>query len=140
MLLALLFAQAMPPLELTCGGGGVANRADTATVYGAENSGSSAWPTAHASHREPFEGQADIRIAGQDGRIRLPQNMLPAIQTGDGGWFALKNLKVTDGSITGSAAVNLMNAPKVHIDRNTGTIRIDGRAGSFDGRCQAGRG
>lgn len=135
MLLALLLAQASPPLELTCGGGGVANRVDTATVYGAENSGNSAWPTVHARHRESFADQAEIRIAGQDSRIRLPQSLVPSIQADASGWFALKDVMVTDTAITASASVNLMSAPKVHLDRNTGVLRISGRSGRFDGRC-----
>jgi hypothetical protein len=38
--------------------------------------------------------------------------------------------------IEGSAAVNIINKPKVHIDRMTGTISINGRNGDFTGRCE----
>lgn len=134
MLFALLLAQA-PPLELTCVGGGAANKADVATVYGAENSGNSAWPTMHERRREAFRDRVEIRIAGEQGRIRLPQAMLPA---GGDGWFRLGDLKLSERTFTASAAVDLMNHPKVRIDRATGAIRISGAAGSYDGVCQSG--
>lgn len=63
--------------------------------------------------------------------------MLPPIHGGSDGWFKLKDVKVTDRAITASAAVNFMNNPKVHIDRMTGTISINGKAGSYSGQCQA---
>ncbi len=61
--------------------------------------------------------------------------MLPPIRGGENGWFKLKNVEVTERLITASAAVNALNNPKVHIDRMSGTISINGRAGTFSGRC-----
>lgn len=138
MLFALLLAQATPPLELTCGGGGVADKADTTTVYGAENSGNSAWPTMHDRHREAFRDRVEVRIAGEESRIRLPKAMLPADENSGDGWFRLSNLKVSERTLTAAAAVDLMNNPQVRIDRATGAIRISGAAGSYDGVCQSG--
>ena len=135
MLFALLLAQTAAPLELTCVGGGAANKADAETVYGAENSGNSAWPTMHERRREAFRDRVEIRIAGEQGRIRLPQAMLPA---GGDGWFRLGNLKLSERELSAAAAVDLMNRPKVRIDRATGVIRISGAAGSYDGVCQGG--
>ena len=134
MLFALLL-QAPLPLALTCGGDGSAIREDVSTVYGAQNSGNSAWPTAHDKRTEAFRDRVEVRIAGNQGKIRLPATMLPAIPGGDDGWFELGNLKLTDGTITGSAAVNPMSRPKVHIDRSTGAIRISGRTASYRGTC-----
>ena len=135
MLFALLLAQAATPLELTCVGGGAANKADIATVYGAENSGNSAWPTMHERSREAFRERVEVQIAGEDGRIRLPQAMFPA---SGGGWFKLGNLKLSERTLTAAAAVDLMNNPQVRIDRATGAIRISGAAGNYDGVCQGG--
>jgi hypothetical protein len=90
----------------------------------------------HAKDHEAFQDRVEVRIAGNEGRIRLPGMMLPLVQGGDDGWLELRDLKLTDDAITGSAAVNLMSRPKVHIDRNTGTIRISGRAGSYSGTCE----
>jgi hypothetical protein len=136
MLFALLLAQTAAPLELTCGGGGAANKADIATVYGAENSGNSAWPTMHERHSEAFRDSVEIRIVSEEGRIRLPKAMLPAVEDGGDGWFRLSNLKMSERTLTAVAAVNLMSNPKVRIDRATGAISISGAAGSYDGVCQ----
>ena len=135
MLFALLLAQTATPLELTCVGGGAANKADIATVYGAENSGNNAWPTMHERRSETFRDRVEVRIAGGQGRIRLPQAMLPA---GGDGWFRLGGLKLSARTLTAAAAVDLMNNPKVRIDRATGAIRISGAVGSYDGICQSG--
>ncbi|MCX8477477.1 MAG: hypothetical protein MT490_16935 [Sphingomonas sp.] len=135
MLFALLLLQAPLPLALTCDGGGSAVREDVATVYGAQNSGNSAWPTAHDKRNETFQDRVEIRIAGNQGKIRLPATMLPAIPGDDEAWFKLSDLKLTEGSITASAAVNLMSRPKVHIDRSTGAIRISGRTAAYRGTC-----
>lgn len=62
--------------------------------------------------------------------------MLPPIRGGDNGWFKLKNVKSDERSITASAAVNVINSPKVHIDTVTGTISINGKAGSYSGQCR----
>lgn len=137
MIFALLLVQTTP-LELTCGGGGAANRADTATVYGVENSGNSAWPTMHDWHREAFRDRVEIRITGEGGRIRLPKAMLPAVENDSDGWFRLSNLKMSGQTLTAAAAVDLMNNPKVRIDRATGAISISGAAGSYDGVCEGG--
>jgi hypothetical protein len=62
--------------------------------------------------------------------------MLPPIHGGNGGWFELKSLKTTDIEITGSAAVNFINSPKVRLDRTTGRISIAGKAGQYSGVCE----
>lgn len=133
MLFALLLAQTAAPLELTCVGGGAANKADTATVYGVENSGNSAWPTMHDRRREAFRDRVEIRIAGEQGKIRLPRAMFAA---GGDGWVRLGNLKLSERALTAAAAVDLMNHPDVRIDRATGIIRIRGAAGKYDGVCK----
>ena len=139
MFFALLLLQTVsPPVTLACGGDGIAVREDVATVYGSQNSGNSAWPSVHAREATRFEGVIDIRIAADTGRIRLPAAMLPAGTEGDG-WFALSKLEMTDRSITGFAAVNAMSRPKVHIDRGTGAIRVNGRSASYTGTCDATR-
>lgn len=138
MFFTLLLLHAAAPLELTCDGSGVATREDVATVYGAQNSGNSAWPTMHARETSRFEDRVTIRIVGGESRIRLPATMLPAAGNGDG-WFALGKLEMTGQSITGFAAVDPMSRPKVHIDRQTGAIRIQGRSASYSGTCDTTR-
>ncbi|GAA4035749.1 hypothetical protein GCM10022281_15220 [Sphingomonas rosea] len=148
LLLILQAAVAQLPLNLTCGGGGTANKAAVATVnsYGSAHgsvgttpfgtSGNSA-STVTTTRQQSFADQVDIRLFAGDDRIRLPRTMLPPLHGGSDGWFKLKNVTADDRSIRASAGVNFMNNPKVYIDRLTGTITISGKAGDFTGQCQA---
>lgn len=147
LLLAALTAQAaQQPLNLTCGGGGTANRV---TAHTAHTNGSafgfvgttpvsgsgSATTTVYGSREVGFEDQVDIRLFGGDDRIRLPRTMLPPLHGGSDGWFKLKDVKADERTIRAEAAVNFMNHPKVYIDRVTGTVSISGKAGDYSGQC-----
>jgi hypothetical protein len=134
-ILSLLLLQ-VAPLELICGGGGSANKRDAASIYGADNRGNSGWATVQTTREAGFEDQVDVIIDGSTSRIRLPRMMLPPIRGGKDGWFDLKDVVVTDNSITATATVNVINHPKVNIDRRSGTISIDGKAGHYSGRCE----
>lgn len=138
MFAAALLAQASPsgPLQLTCVGGGSANKHDTTTAFAADNRGNSGYATVTGRHSEGFEDQTDLIVDGDNSRIRLPRMMLPPIHGGDGGWFKLKNLEVTPTTIKGTAGVNFVNSPKVYVDRRTGAISIDGKAGHYTGSCE----
>lgn len=152
MLVALLLVQVVTgspeqPLHLTCVGGGTANKMAVATantsasVFGSVggtpyNGFGSATTNVYGQRQQDFADQVDIRLFAGDDRIRLPRTMLPPIRGGDGGWFKLKKVEADARSIRASAAVNLINNPKVHIDRVTGTISISGKAGDFTGGCQ----
>jgi hypothetical protein len=135
-------------LNLVCGGGGTANKPNVVNYYGSSNasglvgtapvslSGSNSG-TVIGQRQQDFADQVDVRLFSGDDRIRLPRTILPPIHGGKDGWFELTNVKVTDRAITASAGINFMNHPKVHIDRLTGTISINGKAGSYTGQCQA---
>lgn len=146
-MLALLLLQTAP-LDLTCFGGGTANKATVQTTYGQGNiygnvggtpySGSaSGSATQYGQRQQGFEDQVDVRLFGGDDRIRMPRTMLPAIRGGADGWFKITKLQASDRAITGKVAVNFINSPNVHIDRMTGVIRISGKAGDFVGQCRA---
>jgi hypothetical protein len=134
MLTALLLMQAaaQQPLYLTCVGGGTANKPDYATAWSPNGKSVDYLGT----RQQGFGDQVDIRLFAGDDRIRLPRTMLPPLRGGSEGWFKLKNVQADARSIRASAAVNIMNNPKVHIDRVTGTISISGKAGDFTGQCQ----
>ena len=134
----LLLAQAAPEgrLQLTCRGGGTANKSDTARVYGTDSTGKSAWANVESQRTEGFEDQVDLWIENGEGRIRLPRTMLPPIRGGEKGWFKLNDIVMSDGAITASAAVNFINKPKLRVDRRTGVISIDGKAGHYGGQCE----
>jgi len=133
---------------LICGGGGTANKPSIATYHGSSSAsglvggdivsldGSSSG-TITTLRQQDYADQVDVRLFSGDDRIRLPRTILPPIHGGSDGWFELTNVKVTDRVITASAGINFMNHPKVHIDRLTGTISINGKAGSYTGQCVA---
>lgn len=124
-------------LNLLCYGGGSANkmRSGSASVW--NNYGDSANATTTHMEAQGFEDQADVRIAGEEGQIRMPRAMLPLLRGGKDGWFTLKNIRVSEAEILASVSVNPINNPKLRIDRFTGTINISGKAGDYVGRCRA---
>lgn len=147
-LLMIQAVTAQAPLNITCFGGGTANKPTIATVnssgsfaanigttpvYG-NSSGSS---TVYGNRQQGFEDQVDVRLFSGDDRIRLPRTILPLIHGGADGWFKLKDVKADARSIRASAAINFMSNPKVYIDRVSGTISIHGKAGDYTGQCQA---
>lgn len=147
-LLLLQAAVSQPPLNLTCIGGGTANKPAVATVnsYGSVSGNVGTTPysgsgngtsTVTTMRHQGFEDQVDLRLFAGDDRIRMPRTMLPPIHGGADGWFKLKDVRVDDRSIRASAAVNFMNNPKVYVDRVTGAITISGKAGDFTGQCEA---
>ena len=139
---------AQPPLNLTCGGSGTANKPVATNAYSNTNvtgsvgttpvfgSGQTS-TTVYGQRQQDFADQVDVRLFSGDDRIRLPRTLLPPIHGGDDGWFKLKNVKVDARSIKASAAINFINSPKVYIDRMTGTISISGKAGDYTGQCRA---
>lgn len=132
-------------LVLACVGGGTAIKPDSATVRG-QTSGSydygrgqydgSFSGTIDGTRAQQYADQVDVELVGDGGRIRLPQVVLPIVRGGKDGWFELRDLKVSERTIEAKAGVNFMNKPRVHIDRVTGTISINGKAGTYTGRCQ----
>lgn len=134
--LILLLTPPATQLALTCYGTGAARKTEGSSIYGADSSGNSAWMSVQRDRSEPFGDQVDLRFDGENSRIRMPRVMLPLIRGGDKGWFKLKNVEMTADTITGTAAVNAINRPKVFIDRHTGLLSINGKAGHFTGQCE----
>jgi len=151
VMILLLMAQAavaQQPLNITCLGGGTANKVTVATVnsYGSFSGNFGTTPvygsgsessTVMGTRQQGFEDQVDVRLFSGDDRIRLPRTILPVVHGGSDGWFKLKNVQADAHSIHASAAINFMNNPKVYIDRVSGTISISGKAGDYSGHCQA---
>lgn len=118
------------PLTLTCVGGGTASKSTGAMIYGSRG-----WASIVGRKDRGFNDQVDIRLFNGDDRIRVPRTMLPPIHGGEHGWFKLKNVVADARSIRASAAVGLLNNPKVFIDRVTGIISISGKSGDYSGVC-----
>ena len=147
---------ALPPeqggrLELICMGGGSANKVAVARGRGNSSfSGSAIGPggmttfsgsgssssTIYIPTAQAFDDQMDLFIEKGEGRIRMPRVMLPLIRGGENGWFKLKNVEFGSSAITASVAINIINNPKLRIDRRTRVVNLSGKAGDFVGRCQ----
>ena len=124
-------------IHLACLGAGSANKQSYSSATVHDNWGNSAWGQAVGTRSQPFDDQVNVEINDDDtGRIRLPRVMLPPVHGGDDGWMKLKDVKHSDREITATAAVNFINSPKVRLDRVTGRISIDGKAGNYSGECQ----
>jgi hypothetical protein len=141
-------APVQEPLNLTCFGGGTANKISSSSVnsYGTYSGSVGTTPVSGqgSSHgtimsvrQQAFGDQVDIRLFGGDDRIRMPRTMLPPLHGGKDGWFKLKGIVADARSIRAKAAVNFMNSPNIFIDRVTGTISISGKAGDYSGQCEA---
>lgn len=103
VLAAAQVAAPQQPLELTCFGGGSANKPTTATANtnstfsglagGTLVSGSGFDSTTIVIPRkQDFSDQVDGRLFNGDERIRMPPTMLPMFRGGNAGWFKLKNV------------------------------------------------
>lgn len=123
-------------LDLACMGGGSANKVAQATANAWDSNGNYGGASVVGTRTVGFEDQVNLWIDGEEGQIRMPRSMLPAIRGGEDGWFKLKSVEVKEREITASVAVNPLNNPKVRIDRITGMISVSGKAGDFAGQCQ----
>lgn len=123
-------------LYLICNGGGNAVKVGTgsARVWGDDGNGASA--TGWSTYDRDFSDTVTLEITGDTGRIRLPRTTLPVVHGGEDGWMKLTNVEFTNTEIRATAKVNIINNPKVVLDRVAGTIAITGKNGDFTGRCQ----
>lgn len=138
-------AQAADSLNLMCSGEGTANKVDVTTAttdsdysvnHGKGSVSGSSQTTVQGTHSEGFADQVNLQLSGTEGRLRMPRAMLPPIRGGENGWFRLKDVRISDGEITATVAVNPLNNPKLRLDRYSGAISISGKAGNYAGNCQ----
>ena len=120
-----------------CDGGGAAVKHHSASGFAQNSNGQSVTAVSEEAYDRPYADQVKIEIVEGIGRIRLPRGLLPPLHGGEGGWFQLTDLVETENEVTASAAVNFANHPKIRIDRLVGAISIDGKKGTFMGKCQA---
>ena len=142
------------PLQITCFGGGTANKVASATAWSnsqvsgtafGSRGGMATWSgsgsgttTVYGTRQQGFGDQVDVRLfngvmiaSGCHGRcFRHSTAATPAGSAQERGRGCTFDSRA-------KAAVNFMNNPNVFIDRVTGTISISGRAGDYSGQCQA---
>lgn len=122
-------------VSLICSGSGDASRLSGSSTIVTDQNGNAVTARSQSQTTQGFEDQVDVVIDGSASRIRLPRVMLPTVRGGKNGWFRLTDLVVTDTDYTASAKVNLINHPKIRLDRRTGAISIDGKSGHYAGVC-----
>ena len=84
-----------------------------------------------------FETSVTLQFFGDEGRIRLPHKLIPPIHSGgENQWWELHDVEITNDDIRAYYKMNGLNKPKVHINRVTGRIKINGIE-DFSGRCEA---
>lgn len=135
----LMAAQAVEPLRLNliCEGAGTQRKPATSTARVFTSTG--AWANGNITtwRDADFADAVRIEIAGEGGRVRIPQTMLPPIRGGKNGWMTLRKVQATPDEITAVATINLFNKAKLRIDRIAGTLSMTVLQGEFSGKCQA---
>jgi hypothetical protein len=121
-------------LHLICAGGGSSHAQESATAVRDYDYAHPVEITGRV--RVGFNDEVAVDIAGETGRIRVPDAMKPRIRSGGrDGWWELRNISVTDDEIRASFALNFMNHANVRIDRRSGNISIREMGASFNGYC-----
>jgi hypothetical protein len=84
-----------------------------------------------------FASAVTLQIYGSDGRIRLPEKLIPPIHSGGDHqhWWQLDDVIVGSNEIRASYRLNGLNKPRIRIDRQTGIITIKGTGQDFSGSC-----
>lgn len=140
LVIAMLLQAASPaPLELhlVCRGSGSQDKGTTALAQTRGPNGDSTWTTVNGSRGVDFTDDVRVDLAGDGGRVRIPQTMLPPIRGGKDGWFDLRKVSASADEITAVATINALNKAKLRIDRLTGTLSMTVLKGQFLGQCQA---
>src|SRR5690606_11449569 len=81
--------EALLRLDLVCLGAGSANQRSAATVNAWNSSGDYGTANIVGNRSVPFDDQVNLWIEGEEGRVRMPRAMLPAIRGGEDGWFKI---------------------------------------------------
>lgn len=127
-------------IHLICTGSGSA--AETETTYMNERTKTDtgkekSFGTVQQNVTKSFNGTAYIDIIPPFARIRPPNAMVPTLSSGDEGWFEIKKLEITETEITGVIRFNILNKPKIRIDRLSGNVEISGPYSEFSGQAKA---
>lgn len=126
-------------LVLVCYGAGTRPTVRTDPTY-TWDSKEHKWKSGDTLHSstEGFNGDVQIELYGDHGRIHLSQGLVPPINSGgDNGWWELTNLQVGADRINAGYRLNGMNKPRLSVDRQSGHITIEGGT-NFAGQCDIG--
>ena len=87
--------------------------------------------------RETVGTSVILQIKNDAGWIQIPETILPPIKSKKpGNKYELKKINISDDLITAKFSLNVVNNPKMQIDRYTGTMSFKGLGISFNGNCK----
>lgn len=87
--------------------------------------------------RETIGAGVILQIRNEEGWIQIPENILPPIKSKKpGNKYELKKINISDDLITAKFSLNVVNNPKMQIDRYTGVMSFKGLGISFNGNCK----
>jgi hypothetical protein len=138
-LCAPFFASAQS-LTLSCDGQGslAATQSTTVNQIDLKHKDQNQLGIVQTQTRRPFSGNGTVEISSGTGRMRIPDPMIPALMSGDtGGWYPIEDLFTNDREITGIVRINMLNKPKMRIDRMTGKLSMSGGLSDFAADCRA---
>jgi hypothetical protein len=123
-------------IYLICRGIGTSPEISTDSIVISDLNGNMTTGTATRTRNVSQANTVRIKIVGNTGEIQLPPELIPPVNMGGhDGWWELKKLKKTEELITAKFSLNIINNPKVTIDRYTGEISFKGLKRSFNGKC-----
>jgi hypothetical protein len=130
-----MLAEAAVAIHLICAGGGTENVGRSSVIT--STNGMSAPVVVNSTSHVGYDDEVTIDLDSDTGRIRVPNEIKPRIRSGgDDGWWKLTDVKIGENEISAKFSLNFMNKPSLLIDRLSGHIAIQGKAGSFDGYCR----
>ena len=132
-----VWAQVGESLTLLCTGTGSKMKSQTTFVntYNRDKKKFD-YGTARTMGRQEFSGTAYVEISGNTARVKLPNNMVPPLNSGNNGWFNVHGFFANDREFTGELKINGLNKPDLRIDRNTGLMTLEGGLSEFSGQCE----
>ena len=138
---ALLFAPAVAhagTLELICYGTARFTEQSTGEVSRSDGWGGTADSTVTMRSRGQSNASVRVRIHDESwGEIKIPGELIPLLRSASNdGWRPLSELELTETEIRARFILNVMNKPKVLVDRRTGDMELSGWGGGFRGSCE----
>lgn len=80
---------------------------------------------------------ATVELRADGARVRVPREILPDLSSGgSNGWWTVYDLTIDEAALRGRLRLNLIERPRISIDRRSGEIRITGSSTEFAGVCQ----
>lgn len=126
------------PIALTCSGSGTATDSETTFTNTYDRKTKSyEHGTEMANVKRPYNGSSSVEISVGAARIKLPSAMIPPLETSNReGWFPIQDFSMNEREIKGTIRINILNKPKLLINRMTGTITLSGAYSDFTGQCE----